>query len=333
MEDELDAGFNDSFSSDNLSFILYNNYDFQLPASRLPTFILFLLVCLVGLISNALVLFVILWCKKMWRIMNVFIFSLALGDLLYMLCLLSFAIELKQPLSTCMCKLYWTLTALTTFSSVYFLAIMSLSVFLQTYFPAFSKKLKLRAAALISLGIWILGLLLGIPLFLYADLDEFFDCQFSLPETAFFWNMTVISYRFSVAFLAPLILASVFLILTHCRVRRQDQSNDSTVIGIKEDTVMITVLSLVFIVFWLPIHLIEIISAATKNWMAYGDWNYYVISVIPYLKSCIYPFLYGFLSRNFKDLYSRIFCCKKVQESDDPEYNSTDRPEDKSTVC
>lgn len=314
----MDAILNNSFSYDNFNIFLNSSFDFYLPTARSIAFIPFLLVCLVGLVGNALILFVILWSKKMWRTMNVFIFSLALGDLLYMFCLLCFAIEIMLSLGTFMCILYWTLIALSTFSSVYFLAIMSISVFLQTFFPAFSKKLSLKGAALISLGIWILSLLLGIPFFIYANMDEFSNCLISWPEPAAFWNMTFISYRFAIAFLAPLILITVCLILTQHRIQRLDQSTDSTVAVIKEDVVLIMVLSLIFIIFWLPTHLLEIVSGANSD-IVFSEGNYYVISIIPYLKSCIYPFLYGFLSTSFKDAFNRIFCCKKVPESDNPQ--------------
>lgn len=318
MEEDLDAIFNDSFSPDNFSFFLNSSFDFYLPTARPIAFIPFLLVCLVGLVGNALILFVILWSKKMWRTTNVFIFSLALGDLLYMLCLLCFAIELMLSLGTFMCMLYWTLIALSTFSNVYFLAIMSISVFLQAFFPAFSKKISPKGAALTSLGIWILSLLLGIPFFIYANVNEFSSCLISWPQPAAFWRMTFISYRFAIAFLAPLILITVCLILTQSRIRRQDQSVDPTVAVIKEDVVLIMVLSLILIIFWLPTHLLEIVLGVTSD-IEFSDGNYYVISIIPYIKSCIYPFLYGFLSTSFKDAFNRIFCCRKVQESDNPQ--------------
>ncbi|XP_056391484.1 somatostatin receptor type 5-like isoform X2 [Hyla sarda] len=332
MEEDMEDLFNTSFIYENFTFFFNSSLDLYVPVAKSIALIPFLLVCLVGIVGNALVLFIFLWSRKMWRTMNIFIFSLALGDLINMLCLLCLAIELLHSLGTFMCILYWTLTALTTFSSIYFLTIMSINVFLQTFFPVFSKKLSLKVAALTSLGIWILSLLLGIPFFLYANVDEYSNCLISWPEPAAFWSMTFISYRFAIAFLAPLMLISVCLILTQCWVRKQGQSSDSIVTDIKEDLVMIMVLSLIYIIFWFPTHLLEIVSG-THSDMEFSEGNYYVISIIPYLKSCVYPFIYGFLSRNFKYSFNRIFCCKKVPESDNPQKNSNDRPEDKSTMC
>ncbi|KAM3916745.1 somatostatin receptor type 5-like [Leptodactylus fuscus] len=320
---------------ENFSLIFNSSMDFDLPTDRstaLMAFTPFLVVCLVGLIGNALVLFVILGSKKMWKSMNIFIFSLALGDLLFMLCLLFLAVELMLPLGPFMCKLYWTLTAVSTFSSVYFLAIMSISVFLQAYFPGLFTKLNLKGTVLISLGVWILSLLLGIPFFLYADVDEFSTCRILWPEPTGLWNLVFTSYRFVIAFLAPLILISVCLVLTQCRVRRHHPSTDSSVAGIKEDVVMIMVLSVIFVIFWLPTHLLEIVSGVTSNFQ-YSEAIYYSISIIPYVKSCIYPCIYGFLSRSFKDSFNRIFCCSKVPEGDNPQKNPNDTTEDKSTVC
>ncbi|KAM4024224.1 somatostatin receptor type 5-like [Anomaloglossus baeobatrachus] len=334
MDEDMEAYLNDSFSSDNFSFFLFEDFnstfDNDFPVARLVAFIPFLLVCLVGLVGNALVVILILSSRRMWRTMNVFVFSLALGDFFYMLCLLVFAIEIMHSLGTFMCKLYWTLASLATFSSFYFLAIMSITVFLHTYYPSFSKNLNFTATAPTSFGIWILSLLLGIPFFLYAKVDDYSACLISWPAS--FWNIIFVSYRFGIAFLAPLILTSVFLILTQCRIRRLDQSSDPIVTEVKEDVVMIMVLSLVFIVFWLPTHLLEMVLGFTSN-LHFSEGTYYIISIIPYLKSCIYPFIYGFLSRSFKDSYNRIFCCKKVPEGENPPKTSNNVPEDKSTVC
>ncbi|XP_069812292.1 somatostatin receptor type 5-like [Dendropsophus ebraccatus] len=338
MDEDMETLFN---ISDNLTLFLNSSFELYVPENRSIAFIPFLLVCLLGIIGNALVLFIFLWSRKMWRTMNVFIFSLALGDFIYMLCLLSFAIEIMHSLGTFMCILYWTLTALTTFSSVYFLVAMAISSFLQAFFPLFSKKLSFKTDALTCLGIWILSLLLGIPFFIYANVDDFSNCVISWPDPVSFWNITFLSYRFAIGFLAPMMLISVCLILTYCWIQRQDQSSDSvtdikedrpSLTDIKEDVVMIMVLSLIYIIFWLPTHLLEIISG-TRSDIEFSEGNYYVISIIPYLKSCVYPFLYGFLSRSFKDSFNKIFCCKKIPESENSQKNSTDKPEDKSTMC
>ncbi|KAG8549119.1 hypothetical protein GDO81_022587 [Engystomops pustulosus] len=335
MEDDLDAFLNSSFIpgflSENFTFLLNSSFDFDFdfPIVRSLAVIPFLLVGVVGLISNALVLFIIMCSKKMWRTMNVFIFCLALGDFLYMLCLLFLAVEILYPLGSFMCVLYWTLTAVVTFSSVYFLAIMSSRVFLQAYFPDFSKNIKVKVAALTSGGIWILSLLLGIPFFIYANVNEYSSCVLLWPYE--YWTMVFNIYRFVLAFMVPLILTVVCLVLTQCRARKFDQSIDPTVSDIKQNVVMIMVLSLIFIIFWLPSHLLELIAGGSL--ILDSEATYYGISIIPYLKSCIYPFVYGFLSGDFKNAYNRIFCCKKIPEDEDLQKNSNNKSEDKSSAC
>ncbi|XP_075035364.1 somatostatin receptor type 5-like [Mixophyes fleayi] len=335
----------ETFTEEVLSFDNFSNdsfFDFnetvEVDFNRSKSFIPYLLVCAVGLIGNALVLYVVLRFRKMRTTTNIYVFSLALGDLLYMLSLLFFAIEISSsywPLGTYMCRLFWTLTTLTTFSSIYFLTVMSLGVFMQLYFPTFSQNRHgPKVAWLTSLVVWTLCSLLGIPIFIHADMDEYYNCKIFWPDPVAFWNLTFISYIFTMAFLAPLALMFILLILMAVRARNQEKSSETAVGGVKENLIMITVLCLVYIIVWLPTHVLEMMSATISS-MEIDEGVYYIVSLIPYLKSCVYPILYGFLSQSFKDSFNSVLCCRKMQDSNtsSPPQDSTERQEEKLNVC
>ncbi|XP_063788508.1 somatostatin receptor type 5-like [Pseudophryne corroboree] len=270
----------------------------------------YLLVFAVGFVGNALVLYIILRFRKMWTTTNIYVFSLALGDLLYMLCLLFFAIEIASshwPLGAFMCRVLWALETMSTFSSIYFLTVMSVSVFIQLYFPAFSKKrFGLKAASLTSLVVWILCLLLGIPIFFHAGMDEYYNCSVFWQSPKARWN---IIYTFVMTFLAPLTLNGICLILTATRARNQ-RSNVPDFCSFKEN--MIMVLCLIYFIAWLPTKSIELMAATSSSYMGAGA--YFIVSLLPCLKSCAYPILYGFLCDSFKEAFNRVLCCTKVRD-------------------
>ncbi|XP_063790943.1 somatostatin receptor type 5-like isoform X1 [Pseudophryne corroboree] len=331
--------FPENTSMENFSFYYYEfnetvDVDYKYNVSKF--FIPYLLVFAVGLIGNALVLYIVLRFRKMWTTSNIYMFSLALGDLFYMLCLLFFATEIASsywPLGAFMCRLFWTLTTLTTFSSIYFLAVMSISVFIQLYFPAFSKKrCGLKAASLTSLVVWILCLLLGTPIFIHADMDEYNNCKIFWPNPVAFWKISVTSYTFTMAFLLPLTLILIFLILTALRARNQEKTTETDFDSLKENLVLIAVLCLVYVIVWLPTHVLEIISSTVYNFHI-DEGVYYGVSLISYLKSCIYPILFGFLSQSFKEAFKKVLCCKKMQNGDSPHQHPPERQEEKSTIC
>ncbi|KAM5152584.1 somatostatin receptor type 5-like [Mantella aurantiaca] len=300
------------------------------------SFIPYLFVSAFGLVANVLVLYVILRFRKMWTPTNIYVFSLALGDIFHMLCLLLFASEIAStywPLGNFMCRLFWTLTALTPFANSYFLAIMSIDVFNQQYFPEFSKnRLGPKVAMVTSIVVWIVCLFLGIPFFMFADLNETDSCQIIWPDPHDFWNLTFISYRFALDFVLPVLLVSIFLLLSGVRLMNQDKLTKSSSRTIKENIVMILVLMLVYFVFWLPTHILEIMSATVRD-LEINERSYYIISLIPYLKSCVYPVLYGFLSQMFKEAFNTVLCCKNTQDSSIHPNESSERQEEKLSSC
>lgn len=75
-------------------------------------------------------------------------------------------------------------------------------------------------------------------------------------------------------------------------------------------TRMVVVMVLVFLVCWLPffvtnmVNLIHIIPTTNKT-------IYFIIVIITYLNSCANPFLYCFLSDNFKQSFQKVLCAYK----------------------
>ncbi|XP_018421339.1 PREDICTED: somatostatin receptor type 5-like [Nanorana parkeri] len=320
----------------NLSFYGYDFNETDVTKEKSLTFIPYLFVSAFGLVANALVLFVILRFRKMWTPTNLYVFSLALGDILHMLCLLFFASEIASgywPLGKPMCILFWILTALIPFSNVYFLTIMSIDVFIQQYFPQVSKKsLRLQVVLTTSGTVWVVCLLLGIPLYVFADHTETSSCQILWPYPSAFWNLTFISYRLVLDFLFPVLVTCMFLILSGVRLRNQDKATESSSGNIKESIIMISGLMLVYFVFWLPTHVLEMISATVGD-LELSEGSYYIISIIPYLKSCVYPVLYGFLSKSIKETLSAVLCCKKAQDSSSHPNGPSEKQEEKLSSC
>lgn len=321
---------------DNISFeesFYFNETDVSREQSL--SFIYYIFVSVFGLIANTLILYVILRFRKMWTPTNIYVFSLALGDIFHMLCLLLFASEIAStywPLGQFMCRLFWTLIALAPFTNVYFLTIMSIDIFIQQYFPKFLKnRLGPKVAVVISIIVWIVCVLLGIPLFIFADLNETYNCQSIWPEPFAFWNLTFISYRLALDFVFPVLLICIFLILTGVRFRNHEATKSSSR-AIKENIILISVLTLVYFVFWVPTHVLEMMSATVGD-LEINEGSYYIISLIPYLKSCVYPVLYGFLSKNFEETLNAVLCCKNVQDSSSQPNNSSKKQEEKSSPC
>ncbi|KAG8433258.1 hypothetical protein GDO86_017515 [Hymenochirus boettgeri] len=271
------------------------------------SFIIYLIFSIVGLIENALVLFVILWYRQMRTTFNIYVFNVALGDTLNMICLGFFAMEIAHTrwlFGTNFCKVFWVVSNAVTFTSIYFLTAMSISNCIQVYFPVYSSKRHGPKAAIgISICIWLLCLLLGIPHFMYSGLDDSEDCRIIWPEPFAIWSFTFAVFQFVVALATPLLINSICFILTALSLK-----NDSYQGVGKDSIVLLVLLTLVFVIFWLPLLVLEIMSSVSD--LIVSPITYYIIGLLPYLKCCIYPIIYVLRCPSFKEIFKNIFCCR-----------------------
>ncbi|KAE8578945.1 hypothetical protein XENTR_v10023843 [Xenopus tropicalis] len=295
----------------NLSFFDYPDNFTEVDAGLIDTensklFILFLVVSALGLIANALILYVVLRYRQMRTTPNIYVFSLALGDLLYMLCLLLFALEIaytRWPMGEHLCKVFWVVSTMVAFSSIYFLTIMSVGICVQVHFPIFySKRLGPKVAIGISICVWLFCLLLGIPIYIFSGLNDTDSCKINWPNP--FWSVTFTAYQIVLAFGVPLIIIGICLILTACTTKCYAHEGVD-----KTNIIFLALLTLVFVIIWLPIYVLEMM-AVTTNLVVFSEEVYYIISLLPYCKCCIYPIMYGTLSSSFREIFRSIFCCR-----------------------
>lgn len=100
--------------------------------------VLYAIVCMVGLVGNSLVIYVVLRFSKMQTVTNMYILNLALADEMFLIGLpfLIVTLMFKQwVFGGLMCKVYMTTTSINQFTSSLLLTVMSADRFVAVVHP------------------------------------------------------------------------------------------------------------------------------------------------------------------------------------------------------
>lgn len=123
------------FSNDSLPFPPCPSI--QMPMGNFISMVLYTFVCIIGLLGNTLVIYVVLRFSKMQTVTNIYILNLAFADESFLIGIpfLLTTMHLGEwTFGSTMCKAYMVSTSITQFTSSIFLFIMSADRYLGKWF-------------------------------------------------------------------------------------------------------------------------------------------------------------------------------------------------------
>ncbi|GFS01231.1 somatostatin receptor type 1 [Elysia marginata] len=288
----------------------------------------YLLICVVGLVGNGLVIYVVLMYAKMKTVTNMYIFNLALSDFFFLIMLPFLAattIIEYWPFGFAMCKIYYVLYSINLFGGVFNLLLMSADRYLAVCHPIRSVQYRTPKIALfICLCVWSVSFLAMLPVILYSTTTrhpvkpgkescaiQWPDNQLIKPDTAFIW------YSFILGFAMPVSLISVFYLLVIIRLRHvgpAKKSKEKKKSHRRVTRLVLTVIA-VYVMCWLPLWTYQVKmvftmqteqSESNRQIMMY---LMHAFTVLCYANSMLNPFLYAFLSDNFRKSFGKAFKC------------------------
>lgn len=297
----------------------------------------YVITCLVGLVGNSLVIYVVLRFAKMKTVTNMYILNLALSDVLFLFMLpmtITTSMLKHWIFGFAMCKIYFVLYALNLFAGAFNLCFMSADRYLAVCHPIRSIKYRTPRIALFScLCIWSLSFIVMLPIIMYStttDSPKFIgkrSCsidwpsnQVISPDKAFIW------YSFILGFAIPVALISVFYLLVILRLRHvgpAKKSKEKRKSHRRVTRLVLTVIA-VYVICWFPywcfqMRLVFTGKEESPSYLAVLIFN--AISVLSIANSMLNPFLYAFLSDNFRKSFVKAFNCVSVQRDEDRKSN------------
>ncbi|XP_057237490.1 somatostatin receptor type 4 isoform X1 [Malurus melanocephalus] len=301
------------------------------------------LVCLLGLLGNALVIFVILRYAKMRTATNIYLLNLAIADELLMLSVpfAATAAALRRwPFGRALCRTVLGVDGLNMFGSVFCLAVLSLDRYIAVVHPLRAASYRRpRVAKLVNGAVWLLALLAASPIPVFAGTAVTRDgravaCDLLWPSPA--WAAAFVAYSSVLGFLLPVAAMALCYLLLAAKMRavargvgwRQRRRSEG-----KLTRLVVTVVA-AFVVCWLPFYVVQLLSLLLPGRLDASAHNASLL--LSYSNSCANPILYGLLSENFRHSFHGVLrrcrhsglCCCRAGDGDGSDDEDEEEPLD-----
>ncbi|XP_030185694.1 C-C chemokine receptor type 8 [Lynx canadensis] len=267
-----------------------------------------------SLLGNSLVILVLVACKRLRSITDIYLLNLALSDLLFVF---SFPFQTHYQLDqwvfgTAMCKLVSGFYYIGFFSSMFFITLMSVDRYLAVVHAVHAMTVRTaRMGTALSLLMWLIAIVVTSPLLgLYqvASEDGVLQCYSSYGQQTLKWKIFI---HFEINVLGLLVPFTV-LIFCYVSILRQLRScqNRNKAKAIK----LVLVVVVASLLFWVPFNVVLFLTSLFNMKVLDGCvlsqrliYATHVTETISFTHCCVNPVIYAFTGEKFKKHLSEIF--------------------------
>ncbi|OXB80900.1 UNVERIFIED_CONTAM: hypothetical protein H355_016917 [Colinus virginianus] len=286
--------------------------------------IVYAIVFIIGLPSNAMAIWVFFFRTKKKHPAMIYMVNLALADLLFVVW---FPLKIAYHINgnnwlfgEGLCKVLVGFFYGNMYCSILFMTCLSVQRYWVVVNPIVHSRKKSEIALGISLAIWILILLVTIPLYLinqtvYIAELNITTCHDVLPENILAHDM--FSYFLSLAivlFLIPALITAVAYVLM-IKTLNASISDISTGKKRKRAIKLIIVVLSMYLICFTPSNVLLVVHyLLLKNNKQSFFYVWYITALcLSTLNSCIDPFVYYYISKDFRDNLKNALICRSVR--------------------
>ncbi|KAG9269703.1 nociceptin receptor [Astyanax mexicanus] len=323
LPEEL-VGVTDSIALSLLNETLFQGnisaLDGLLPISvKITVAVVYLIVCVVGLVGNCLVMYVIIRYTKMKTATNIYILNLALADSLVLATLPFQGTDVLLgfwPFGLALCKTVVAIDYYNMFTSIFTLTIMSVDRYIAVCHPVRSLAVRTpHRAKLVNVAVWALASAIGVPVMIMGQVEvesNGIECMVVLPDPRSYSEPVFGTCVFLFSFLIPVAIISVCygLMVRRLRSVRLLSGSREKDRNLRRISQMVLAVVAAFVLCWMPVQVLALVQALGKvdlggSEVAVAAMHFCI--ALGYANSSLNPVLYAFLDENFKRCF-REFC-------------------------
>ncbi|NP_001088939.1 F2R like trypsin receptor 1 L homeolog precursor [Xenopus laevis] len=284
----------------------------------------YIIVFIIGLPSNAIALWVFFFRTKKKHPSMIYMANLALADLMFVIWLpLKIAYHLNGNnwiYGEVLCKVLIGFFYGNMYCSILFMTCLSVQRYWVIVNPISHTRKNTKRALIVSITIWVVIMLGTIPLYLINQTLYLSDlgittCHDVLPldlATIDMFNY-FLALSIGVFFLPAILTAVVYTLM----IRTLTASITDESIGKKRNRAirLIIIVLVMYLVCFLPSNVLLVIHyGSLKNSYSANLYAFYITALcLSSLNSSIDPFVYYFVSKDFRDHVKNTFLCRSVR--------------------
>ncbi|KAL6470844.1 hypothetical protein MHYP_G00219630 [Metynnis hypsauchen] len=279
--------------------------------------LVYVFIFIVGLPTNAMALWVFLFRTKKKHPASILMANLALADLLFIVWLplkITYHFNGDWTFGEPLCKVLVGCFYGNMYCSAIFIACISVQRYWRVVHPL-SRKPNSRAAVCMCVCVWIVVWVLTVPLYLYdqtvkvsnLDITTCHDVTRSKQThfpVGYFLTMGTVGY------VVPSVVCLVSYLLTFRSLSRSTSDASSSKKKRKAIVLMVTVL-VMFLVCFTPSNIMLMVHYSLQAARLQNDvYSFYITALcLGSLNSCLDPFVYYFISEEFRKLVRNALIC------------------------
>ncbi|XP_040850283.1 C-C chemokine receptor type 2 [Ochotona curzoniae] len=296
------------------------DYEYNLPCHKfdvkmfggliLPP--LYSLVFILGLVGNLLVILILVSCKKLKSMTDIYLLNLAVSDLMFLLTLPLWAhyAAHRWVFGEALCRLSIGLYHLGYFSGIFFIILLTIDRYLAIVHAVFALKARTVIFGVVTSGVtWVVALLASVPGILFTKFQEeksHYTCSSNVP---FRWKNFHTIMRTVLSLILPLLVMVICysgILRTLLRCRNEKRRHRAVR--------LIFAIMIVYFLFWTPYNIVLLLNNFQE---AFGlnncdssnqlDQAMQVTETLGMTHCCINPVIYAFVGEKFRRYLSTFF--------------------------